>query len=80
MKILNNTLINLKKNNELLNEKFIILQKEYNDLSVNSVNLSMEYNNRIKSLNFIQDRNAMLERENSHLRNQLDKCINPFEQ
>ena len=73
MKILNNTLINLKKNNELLNEKFIILQKEYNDLSVNSVNLSMEYNNRIKSLNFIQDRHAMLERENSHLRNQLDK-------
>ena len=45
-----------------------------------SGNLSLEFNNKIKSLNFIQDRNSMLERENSHLRNQLDKCINPFEQ
>ena len=80
MKILNNTLINLKKNNEILNEQYNNLQKEYNDLSVNSMNLSMEYNNKIKSLNFIEDRNAMLERENNHLRNQLDKCINPFDQ
>ena len=77
---MNNTLINLKKNNEILNEQYNNLQKEYNDLSVNSVNLSMEFNNKIKSLNFIQDRNVMLERENNHLRNQLDKCINPFDQ
>ena len=80
MKVLNNSVINLKKNNDALNDKYNKLQKEYNDLSVNSVNLSMEYNNKIKSLNFIQDRNEMLERENGYLKNQLDKCINPFEQ
>ena len=80
MKVLNNSIINLKKNNEILNENYNKLQKEYNELSVNSVNISMEYNNKIKSLNFIKDRNDMLERENAQLRNQLDKCINPFEQ
>ena len=80
MKVLNNSVNNLKKNNDMLNDKYNKLQKEYNDLSVNSVNLSMEYNAKIKSLNFIQDRNVMLERENGYLRNQLEKCINPFEQ
>ena len=80
MKVLNNSVNNLKKNNDMLNDKYNKLQKEYNDLSVNSVNLSMEYNAKIKSLNFIQDRNVMLERENGYLRNQLSKCINPFEQ
>ena len=80
IKVLNNSVINLKKNNDILNDKYNKLQKEYNDLSVNSVNLSMEYNTKIKSLNFIQDRNEMLERENGYLRNQLEKCINPFEQ
>ena len=80
MIMLNNSVNNFKKNNEILNENYKKLQKEYNDLSVNSVNISMEYNNKIKSLNFIEDRNAMLERENNHLRNQLNKCINPFEQ
>ena len=80
MKVLNNSIINLQKYNDVLNDKYNKLQKEYNDLSVNSVNLSMEYNAKLKSLNFIKDRNEMLERENSHLRNQLDKCINPFQQ
>ena len=62
MKILNNSMLNLKKNNDALNDKYNKLEKEYNDLSVNSVNLSMEYNAKIKSLNFIKDRNEMLER------------------
>ena len=78
--ILNNSLKNLKSNNDLLNERYNKLKKEYNNLSVHSDNLSIEFNNKMKSLNFIEDRNAMLERENSHLRNQLDKCINPFSQ
>ena len=72
MSILNNSLKNLKKNNDSL--------KEFHNLSAQSDNLSLEYTNKIKSLNFIEDRNAMLERENNHLRNQLDKCINPFSQ
>ena len=80
MTYLNNTLKNLKKNNDSLNERYNKLQKEYNNLSVHSDNLSLEFTNKIKSLNFIEDRNAMLERENNHLRNQLDKCINPFSQ
>ena len=80
MSILSNTLKNLKMNNDSLNERYYKLKKEYSNLSVQSDNLSLEYTNKIKSLNFIEDRNAMLERENSHLRNQLDKCVNPFSQ
>ena len=80
MSYLNNSLKNLKKNNDSLNERYNKLQREYNNLSVQSDNLNLEYTSKLKSLNFIEDRNAMLERENSHLRNQLDKCINPFEQ
>ena len=75
---LKNSVKNLKNINDALTEKYNKLQSDYYNLSSQTDSLSFEYTKKIKSLSYIEDRNAMLERENNCLKNKLSKCINPF--
>ena len=78
MAYLKNSIKSLKDINDALSEKYNKIQNDYNYLSSQTDSLSLQYTNKIKSLSFIEDRNAMLERENNCLRKKLSKCVNPF--
>jgi hypothetical protein len=54
------------------------LQKDYTQLYSHTENLNYEYNNKLKNLNYIEDKNLMLERENNDLRNKIGKFVRPF--
>ena len=75
---LKNSVKNLKNINDALTEKYHKLQSDFYNLSSQTDSLSFEYTKKIKSLSYIEDKNAMLERENNCLKNKLSKCINPF--
>ena len=75
---LNNNINSLKNNNDLLMDEKNRLQKDYTQLYSHTENLNYEYNNKLKNLNYIEDKNLMLERENNDLRNKIGKFVRPF--
>ena len=53
-------------------------QKDYSNLYSHAENMNYEYSTKLKSLNYVEDKNFVLERENNELRNKLGKFVRPY--
>ena len=54
------------------------LQRDYTQLYSHAENMNYEYSTKLKSLNYIEDKNFVLERENNELRNKIGRYVRPY--
>ena len=75
---LENSLKSLQNTNDVLQEKNNKLQRDYTQLYSHAENMNYEYSTKLKSLNYIEDKNFVLERENNELRNKIGRYVRPY--
>jgi chromosome segregation ATPase len=68
---LNNKMNSLKNSNDLLEETNQKLKQYNGQLQCINENMSVEFSNKLKNLNYIENQNCILTRENEKLKNQI---------
>ena len=68
---LNNKMNSLKNSNNLLEETNQKLKQYNGQLQCINENMSVEFSNKLKNLNYIENQNCILTRENEKLKNQI---------
>lgn len=76
--VLNNEMKTAQSANELFLDKIKKLQDENRKIKVDYDAASVEYENKLKSYQFIEERNKMLENENEQLKIKMDRYIRPL--
>ena len=76
--VLNNEMKTAQSANELFLDKIKKLQDENRKIKVDYDASSVEYENKLKSYQFIEERNKMLENENEQLKIKMDRYIRPL--
>ena len=75
---LENSLKSLQNTNSVLQDKNCKLQRDYTQLYSHAENLNYEFSTKLKSLNYVEDKNFVLERENNELRNKIGRFVRPY--
>ena len=61
-----------------LQDKNCKLQRDYTQLYSHAEHLNYEFSTKLKSLNYVEDKNFVLERENNELRNKIGRFVRPY--
>ena len=75
---LNNNINSLKNSNGLLEETNQKLQIDNSQLRCQNENMNYEFSNKLKNLNYIENQNCLLERENNELKNKIGRFVRPY--
>lgn len=76
--LLQNSINSLQNSNSILQDKNNKLNRDYTSLCTSAECMNLEYMTKLKSLNHIEDKNFMLERENNELRNKIGRFVRPY--
>lgn len=69
---------NLQETNQIYADKLIATQNEIKNLKVINDTLNIEFENKLRNYKFIEDKNAMLEKENQQLKSKMENIIKPL--
>ena len=72
-----NTINNMQNIKNELTEKIEKLKEENKILKNDINNARIEYKNKIKNFKFIEEKNAIIEKENEQLKSKIEKYIEP---
>ena len=54
------------------------LQRDNNELKCQNENMNYEFSSKLKNLNYIENQNCILTRENNELKNKIEKLIRSY--